>query len=158
MRCWFHNDITHQGPHPKWCLVFYCCCLVCLGFFSSISVEPSHGQGLRIQQAAQGYPMPTEPEGTQGDAFGVPSNTLRPLKGEGQCTVGRNSVRIGDTPLPHLTETADNAVKEATALTPSSPQNWSGAQTRELVRRARCCSDGDWHWESDSRLLHVLIM
>lgn len=67
-------------------------------------------------------------------------------------------MRSRDTPLPHLTETADSAVKEAVALTPSGPQNWSGAQTRELVRRARCCSDGDWHCESDSRLLHVLIM
>ena len=72
-------------------------------FFWLISVEPFHGQGLRIQQAAQGYAVPTEPEWTQGDAFRVPSNTLRLLKGEGQCTGEQSSVRSRDHPTspPH---------------------------------------------------------
>lgn len=56
-----------------------------------INVEPFHGQGLRTQQAAQGYPMPGGLEGTQGDAVGVPGDTLRPLEGEGEGAVCRRA-------------------------------------------------------------------
>ena len=88
-------------------MVFGFFIVVVWGFFLVDQCGTISWSGLRIQQAAQGYPMPTEPGGTQGDAFGVPSNTLRPLKGEGQCTGVHSSVRSKDHPTspPHGQQT-----------------------------------------------------